>query len=351
LSVLCQAQVEFEDFLQTDTRIFVLNTDGRIDSWDLKTLEKSTIYGRDTVGKAISIAKNKDGHVFIGTDKGIVYQIGPDLTLNKFLASKYYPIKYLIFNSESRLLLIVPNAVYDPISGHHWSRFTGHTDGLIHKKKIFRIVSVKSKAYFQMPQYVFLDSKDRLWMTASFGEFGGDLQVFDTRRMKILNHRQDSIKFGSFFPKSVFEGDDGDVFITSGLQHIMNSGEIFKIGSDLEARRIFRSEGLKKIDRKTKTVLDEGGLFVGPGVFNAMDRSITFATDRGIHKTDLKSTGGLEKPALLFNPKLTWTQEPLAVGASMAIKKMEYTSDGKLIFLTKKDGLGIYDGKRVTLLK
>lgn len=344
------SQTEFEDFVLTNSHCFAV-ANGAITVWDQKKFTKSQAFLRDTEDKILSIAKDANGEVFVGTEKGMIYNLDSDLTFNRFLSSKYYPIKYLFFNSENKLFLIVPNAVYEPRTGCHWTKFRNHTDGIIHKKKLLGVFSVKSKTYFQMPHYAFLDSKDRIWMTASFGEFGGDLQIFDTRNQKIINHEPDSINMGLFFPKSVFESSKGEIFITSGVQHFMNSGDIYRMSSDLEIVRIFRSDGPRKIDRKTGVVLDEGGLFIGPGAFDKATNTITVATDRGFYRVRIDGNEKLGTPELLVNPELTWAREALAIGASMAIKKMEYTSDGKLIFLSKKDGIGIYDGDKIMLLK
>jgi len=351
ISASCFGQIEFEDFVQTETQAFVLSNDGRITSWNLKTLEKLGTSLNDSLDKIISLAKDANDQVFAGTEKGNIYIVSSDLTLKEFLKSKYYPIKYIFFNSSNKLLLIVPNAVYDPVSKRHWRKFKNHTNGLIVKRKVLWLFPRKTDTYFQMPQYAFLDSNDRIWMIASFGEFGGDLQIFDTRQLKIVDNKIDSISFGLFFPKSVFEGNNGDIFITSGLQHFMNSGEIYRITPGLKANRVFKSDGPRKANRKTGEVLDEGGMFVGPGAYDKNENSISFTTERGFYKLHFDNNGKPGKPELIVKPELTWSREALAIGVSMAIKRMEFTSDGRFLFLSKKDGLAIYDQGSITFLR
>jgi len=49
--------------------------------------------------------------------------------------------------------------------------------------------------------------------------------------------------------------------------------------------------------------------------------------------------------------ELDWENEPLAIGVSMAIKKLEFAGD-KLIFPTALNGIGVFDeNKKLHMLK
>src|SRR5690606_32583496 len=121
------------------------------------------------------------------------------------------------------------------------------------------------------PQYTFIDSKDRIWMTKSWGEFGGSVQIFDTKKRKELEADIDSLDFGLLFPKSVFEDSKQNIYVTSGLQHFGNSGEIYKI-EDNHASLIYDSANFKDKDESTFG----GGIFVGPGQYNKKEEKIYF---------------------------------------------------------------------------
>lgn len=96
--------------------------------------------------------------------------------------------------------------------------------------------------------------------------------------------------------------------------------------------------------------MDEGGLFVGPGAYNKQDDCIYFATSRGIYK--IKADGGRSADAeFVIDPALRWGREPLAIGASMNIKRMEFLPDGRLLFLTAFDGIGILDQGKISLFR
>ena len=46
-----------------------------------------------------------------------------------------------------------------------------------------------------------------------------------------------------------------------------------------------------------------------------------------------------------------WERESLAIGVGMAIKKLDFTNDDKLVFLTSNAGIGVYDGEKLIMLK
>jgi hypothetical protein len=146
----------------------------------------------------------------------------------------------------------------------------------------------------------------------------------------------------------------------------MNSGEIYKIAPDRSVSIIFDGFNRKAIqDTTVKVEKGKNGEFtviskrhpipeepfVGPGIFNKSDTCIYFATNEGFYKASLPNEGKVNNARLLFNPTLSWEREPLAIGVGMTVKRIEFTADNKLLFLTSNDGFGIYDGHKLIMLK
>jgi hypothetical protein len=128
----------------------------------------------------------------------------------------------------------------------------------------------------------------------------------------------------------------------------MNFGEIYKIDKNRKVIKIF--DGVTNSDTvKKRNAFDDGKDFVGPGAYNKIDKNIYFATSRGFYKAD-PNKDKIE-PKFLFNPILTWSREPRAIGFGMSITKLDFTPDNKLFFLTQNDGFGIYDGKNLIMFK
>lgn len=341
----------YQTALYHNDNLYAVSESGQVVVWNLSKLDTLPFPHNDTVSyKFLCVAKDRMNVIYFGTDKGHIFRYSPEKRVWSLDRKLKYSVHHMVFNSDNHPLIIVPYAVYDPITKRRWTKFENHTDGLIRKKKVLGLFSKRIHKYFQMPQYTFLDSQDRLWMTASFGEFGGDVQIFDAKNFRIMDNKFDSISPGLFFPKSVFEGPDLKIFITSGLQHFANSGDIYRMNSDGSTTKVFHSSGLRVLDRTTKKVIDEGGLFVGPGAYNKRDECIYFATSRGIHK--IKSNQNISEDAeLVVNPALSWGREPLSIGVAMNIKRMEFFPDGRLMFITAMDGIGILDRGKITLFQ
>lgn len=338
----------FKSILAGNSNIFAIDNEGKILVWDLKTLEKN-FESADTIIHFTSIAKDRNNQIYLGTDKGQIFKFDTgnfsiDLYLN---LKKEYPVSNIFFNSLNEIFLIVPYALYDPINNQFWEDFNHEPNGMIVQKRVLFFFRKRIRKYFDMPEYTFIDSSDRIWMAKSFGEFGGSLQLFDTRERKIVETNFDSLNFEFLFPRSVFEDNKKNIYITSGLQHFGNSGKIFKIENS-STFVIFDSEDF--VD-STDTNPFGGGIFVGPGIYNEKEQKIYFATTDGFYKADVPTNGRMKLPELVFKPNLIWEREPLAIGIGMTIKKLEFIKDNRLVFLTSNNGIGVYDGEKLLMLK
>ncbi len=322
--------------------VYALDEKGQLHAWALNTLQKIAIDQDSTVHYS-SIAKDSSNTVYLGTNLGDIVELDPtDFSTRLHLKlKKKYKVSEIFFNSDNEIFLIVPYAVYDPIRDNNWQRFKHQPNGMVTKKRFLFFFQRKVKRYFTMPQYAFMDSQDRIWMTRSYGEFGAEIQIFDTKKRKIITAPVDSLNVGLLFPKSVFEGTEQTIYITSGLQHFNNSGEIYSI-KDNTASEIYASSDYEA---------SKNGLFVGPGAYNSVEDKIYFATTNGFFRAPVPTEGKMEAPEFLFQPTLSTEQEPLAVGVSMTIKKIAFTADNRLLFLTSSNGIGLYDKNGLVMLR
>jgi hypothetical protein len=347
--VIIKANTNYKAVLVSNDVAYCISKDGRAVLWDLRIMDTLAVDFNDTSQYKFTCVTKDDENIFLGTDKGHIFSYSAKEKEFSLFKKLKYPIYFIIVNSSGKPFVIVPNAVYDPTTKKSWTRFRNHTDGLIVKRKVLGLVPRRVNTYFQMPSYCFIDSQDRVWMTSGFGEFGGSLEVFDASRLKIINNTF-GINPSSFHPQSVFEGNNNQIFITAGLQHFMNWGEIYEITSSSKSIRVFENSGLKQIDRKTGKVINEGALFIGPGTFRKSDNSIYFSTDRGLFRSVVLNDS-ISSPKFWFNPGLHWSRESLAIGAAMSVKYLQFIDDRKLLFLTTNDGIGILDEKSLIFLK
>jgi hypothetical protein len=348
IEYITKTKINYQSFVLLDSRLFALNDSGQVIIWDLEKLDTIHFAFNNPLTRYTAITKDRNNQIVLGTNTGVIFNLDP----KKMVISKDFQIKYSIasicFNSNNKMFLIIPSAVYDPMSKKRWDEFENHASGIIVRKKVLGFFWERTDKYFSMPDFTYLDSKDRWWMCKSYGEFGGEAQVFDTKNIKVYDNKFEGINTGLFFPKSVFEDLDGNIYITSGLQHFGSSGEIYKINTNRVVEKIYDTEDYRDT---TDHRIFGGGIFVGPGAYNIKENSIYFATDQGFYKVRLPKYGKLERPILLFNPTLTWGREPLAIGIDMTIKNLEFTKDNNLMFLTSNDGFGLYDGSKLKIFK
>lgn len=377
-----QDSIQFASFTTTlliENHLLALDTNGQLTVWDLETLSKVHQQQSD-YSKYSTLAKDKNEKIFIGTHQGEIFEFKLlDYSSSLYLKIKrskspktnyLNSIKHIFFNSENEIFLIIPYGVYDPIYDKYWDKFPRYElEGLGFVpvvKKRFLFFKPKVKYHFHLPQLTYLDNQDVIWMAKNYGEFGTMLHLFDTRKRKPLDIEFDSLNMGLFHPQSFFEVGN-DLYATSGLQHFMVSGDIFKINgkkvTNLYDSRTFEDTVSVSYESDTLITNDttiifkdtihlvKEGLFIGPGCYHSKEHKIYFSTHRGIFRCNVLKNGKIEKIEFVFNPVLHWTNEPLAIGASMPIKKMEFTKDNRLIFLTKLNGIGIFDGEKTIFLK
>ncbi|MCW3123016.1 MAG: hypothetical protein JWQ38_2508 [Flavipsychrobacter sp.] len=345
---ISRTSINYRSFVTTNSTLFAINDSGAIVVWDLTKPDIIAIIHPDTSFRYTAICTGKSGEVFAGTNTGNIYKVhASGHSVSLFLKAGYH-ITAMCFNAQNKLFLTVPYAVYQPVEKKRWTKFTNHSPGFHYRKRIFGLFFRKMDAFFTVPQFTYLDKGGRWWMYSRFGEFGSEIEIFDTKKERILSNRYDSIGINSLYVQSIFDDNSGNTYITSGLQHFDNTGEIYRIAPDRMVTKIFN--GMIPAD----TIISpksKGQLFVGPGTYNSIDNCIYFASSNGFYKVNLTTDGKFGTPRRLFNPKLNWQNEPRAIGVAMNIMNVEFTTDNKLLFLSSSDGFGIYDSGKLVMFK
>ena len=324
--------VAIKDMVIKEPYIYAIEREGRLRVWQIDTQKEASItYDTNCVFTAIALDRNKN--VVVGTKDGKLFSISVNgLQLFKQLR-KPYAIEHIVFNSQNEPYLIIRNALYAPLTHTYWTAFPQQTTVGIRIEK-------RAKEFFRFPSCVFVDAHDVIWMTNFYGEFGGIFQLFDSKERKPLNRSIENLELGLFFPQSIFsDGKTDAVYIASGLQHLINSGDIFKI-DNYTAEKILNDDDFDLNNR----------LFIGASTIDPVTQTLYIATQKGIYKTFLSESGKIGNLELLCEPKLRWEREPLAIGAKMAIKKLLLVR-GKLLFLTSQNGIGVFENGNISYLK
>jgi hypothetical protein len=202
---------------------------------------------------------------------------------------------------------------------------------------------------FGRPATFFMDNQDNLWIGFGYGEWGGNIFVYSTQKHKFLDLRFNKFSIELSPIKSFFQLKDG-VGVSSGLQHFTTSGTIAEF-TNFSARTLYDTYTERDSARSQKaTMVDQP--YIGPGVYDASTNRIYFYSHLGVYAgtygNDLTKLASWHK---LFTPRLHWSNgQTDAIGSPMNVLSMLSLGDGKLILLTQKDGVGIWDGKTFNLL-
>lgn len=326
------AQPTIKDMIAKDSLLYAVTTDGKIKCWNLSTEKKKTVTHNSRF-TFTAISSDKQQNVVVGTNDGKLFTLSDKGLQLLHAMQKPYTIEHIVFNSQNEPYLIIRNALYAPLTHTYWTAFPQQTTVGIRIEK-------RAKEFFRFPSCVFVDAHDVIWMTNFYGEFGGSFQLFDSKERKPLNRSIENLELGLFFPQSIFsDGKTDAVYIASGLQHLINSGDIFKI-DNYTAEKILNDDDFDLNNR----------LFIGASTIDPVTQTLYIATQKGIYKTFLSESGKIGNLELLCEPKLRWEREPLAIGAKMAIKKLLLVR-GKLLFLTSQNGIGVFENGNISYLK
>ena len=90
-----------------------------------------------------------------------------------------------------------------------------------------------------------MDKNDNIWIGFDYGEWGGDLAIFNTtlQKYEIPKINDFSIELS---PVTSFFEDSTSVYISGGLSHMMSSSGLIAKFSDLNSNVIFKSESYWK---------------------------------------------------------------------------------------------------------
>lgn len=326
------AQPTIKDMIAKDSLLYAVTTDGKLKCWNLSTEKKNTVTHNSRF-TFTAISSDKQQNVVVGTNDGKLFTLSDKGLQLLHAMQKPYTIEHIVFNSQNEPYLIIRNALYAPLTHTYWTAFPQQTTVGIRIEK-------RAKEFFRFPSCVFVDAHDVIWMTNFYGEFGGSFQLFDSKERKPLNRSIENLELGLFFPQSIFsDGKTDAVYIASGLQHLINSGDIFKI-DNYTAEKILNDDDFDLNNR----------LFIGASTIDPVTQTLYIATQKGIYKTFLSESGKIGNLELLCEPKLRWEREPLAIGAKMAIKKLLLVR-GKLLFLTSQNGIGVFENGNISYLK
>ena len=200
-----------------------------------------------------------------------------------------------------------------------------------------------------------------IWLGFDFGEWGGDLILFNTVEKKFIEPSFTSRSLNLPGVHAIFD-DSASVYVAASLRHMfMTRGSIIRF-NDLQPTTLFSSQSdwgktdTLRLDNPPRVVLGrsmEGGEYIGPAVYEKNSNMIYFYSQNGFYKgyknNDLSK---ITNWTLLAKPKLNWSGgQQYAAGPPINVVKIVLTGTDKFYFLSQNNGLGYFDGHKLTMLE
>lgn len=200
----------FSNFQIVNSTILILTDSGKLFSLPIGEFRASPNILSDSV---TAFTVGADGDVYVSREKGSVYRLTNSRSRHN-VASIDSTIHVLRFNSKNSGYAITDRGIVS-----------------LSNSKLFFPDSLQNKPFildnfWSNPSCAFVDTEDNLWVGFNYGEWGGNIVVFDTKTDKFNMIDFDTLRPSLTPIMSLFEGKDGVIYATSGLMHFEISGEL-----------------------------------------------------------------------------------------------------------------------------
>jgi hypothetical protein len=333
------AEKEFKDVIVTDKFICALTVSGNLNFFDLRSGQRSS-YEITYQSPILQLTTDKLGSIII---------------VDKNNSIKRYNEQ----NKNWELISVVKNKLFGVLFDSKNQCFSITDEGILNiqtNKTYFSNTSLNHQIHYkdkwEKPYCYYIDKSDRIWIGFGYGEWGGNIFVFEVANNKFLTPQLESFNIELWPIKSFFE-DDESTYLSSGLQHMMTSGTIVKF-DNLRATTLFDSDSEWSdplVMDSTRTM--RNAEYIGPATYSKFDNSIYFYSQNGIFKGDIsKDLSKIKNWKNILQPKLHWINgQPDAVGSPMNVLKLIIVGKDRFIFLTQKDGIGFFTGEKLIMLE
>lgn len=138
-----------------------------------------------------------------------------------------------------------------------------------------------------------MDDHNRIWIGFGYGEWGGNLFVFDTGKRRFLRPKLYDYRI-TLNPVRSFAQSDKNVFMTAGMAHFTTHGSIVAF-DDLSARVVLSSESAWVPDTTAQGPFKggkflKGGEYIGLAAYNSQENTCIFTRKMAFLKETLIMT-------------------------------------------------------------
>jgi hypothetical protein len=345
-SIQSNATAQYKDFVVSGNFIWVLAKDGTLKLFD-KTDGSPAKKEVANSSPIVAITKDKTGRVVIADSDKAIKEYDEKKNTWKRIATYKAAVFGLAFTNTNKCFAITEKGIEDVES---------HTFYYLEKSVNEQ---VKHPDKWRLPSCHYMDRQNNLWVGFGYGEWGGDIFIFDTKNKAFVipTFYADSTNQFAYLQgiKSFFE-DSASVYFTSSTQHILTGGSISKFNK-FDARRLLNSQshwGEPEINpisgKKGQQMV--AGEYIGPATYNSFTNSIYFYSQNGFFRGNKsKDLSDIKNWELVIKPELDWQSgQPDAVGSPMNVSKIEILDKDTFIYLSQNNGIGYVRGNALIAL-
>lgn len=329
---------QYQDFAYDGEKIWGLTTDGQLALFE--ATNGDPIFAKvKNDSPIIALTDDKDGNIIIGDKSNAIKKYDRQTQTWRTLFRFENTLLAIAFDSKNNYYPITNKGIFD----NSTKKYFYPNNSLNLRKK-------EGTDWFEKPK-ILTDKNDNIWIGFGYGEWGGELFIFNTSDKKFIVPSLNEFEIMRNPIKSIFKSKE-NVFITSGLMHFSTHGSIVKF-DNFQASLVFSSEGREKSSNDNTNNDMLHAEYIGPGVYNDEKNCIYFYSQNGIFKGNPQNDlSKIENWIQVLHPKLDWSNgQSNAVGTPMNVLKLKFIDNERLIFVSQNNGIGIYDGKTLIMTR
>lgn len=328
------AQRGYADFVVSDSTGWLLTQAGGLEQVDIHTMQ-STVLPLPPAPRLTAIAKDTANNLVVADSAGQLWRLNKQTRLWSVVATCPYASPYaLIVDQHNQYLIVHPRGIWT--ADTHGNHFPD--DSLLLNKGV-RGGMRTTRSWEEKPVWL-LDSEGRLWLGFDYGEWGGLLFIFDTRRQQFVQPQPGDFDL-AFNPIVSITQAGRDLYLAGSMRHMHTDSHIARV-TKLSATTVFTSESCwdHVVGRESALVY---GQSVSLLAFNPVDNQLYAYIDGAIVKTSVTNQSATID---------RWTQViPRSSTDNDRVIRMAFTPTGQLALLYKNRGLGLVDGKAIRFVK
>jgi ligand-binding sensor domain-containing protein len=331
LTVTLEAQTNHSEIAVTEKFIWVI-TGGGLQKYD-KTTGKRLEKNGDGSNRYFHMTKDHQGNLVFSDSNHDIWRRHEQTNKTERMAGFKGSPHGMVLDSRDNIYFITDKGIVDEKTGK------------VYFSNISLNSQIRSRNNWGNPYCYYIDKQDRIWLGFGYGEWGGNLFIFDTVSKTFLTPDLNDFEIALWPIKSFFEDNDA-VYASAGLEHMRTKGIIVKF-DNLKASVLLESH------EKMKDGVMASGEYIGPATFSPADSSIWFYSQNGVFKGNKnKDLSKLENWQLIFKPQFKWEYgQPYAVGSPMNATRLIAIDKTRFVLLSVNDGAVYYDGTHVKKLE